>query len=84
MVKVFTRDRLQMNRPAFRLAYFFLDITAAGWLTINIVLRLQTLHVFFQVGPVGIIGHARESGLHLLDGFVEVALAAINAGQTEV
>ena len=53
-------------------------------LAIDVVFRLQALHVIFYPSLIGFIRHACERGLHFLDGIVEVALAAIDAGQTDV
>jgi len=51
---------------------------------VDVVLGLQTLHVFLQVGLVGIIRYARERRLDLLDCFVKIALPAVDAGQADM
>ena len=51
-----------MDQP--KLAHLLLTtVFLSPRLAVNVVLGLQTLYVFLQVGPVGIIRHARESGL---------------------
>src|SRR6266478_1924713 len=55
----------------------------AARLTVDVILRLQSLHVILQVGFVG-IGRRRKCGLHFLHRIIEIALAAINAGHTDV
>ena len=55
-----------------------------SWLSIDVVFRLQTLHVLLQVGLVGIIRHGREGGLDLFDGFVEVTLTTVNTSHTNM
>ena len=53
-------------------------------LAVEVLFGLRAFYVLLQVGPVGIIRHARKSALQFFDGFVVFALTAINAGQTDV
>src|SRR5208282_5809039 len=73
-----------MKGPASGWPIFSPNAFGSRSLAIDVFLRLQTFHVGFQVRPVGIIWHARESGLHFLDGFVEVTLPTVDAGHTNV
>jgi hypothetical protein len=72
-----------MGQPSGR-PTLLISVCLSLRLAVEVLFGLRAFYVFLQVRPVGIIGHACKSALQFFDGFVEFALTAINAGQTNV
>src|SRR5258708_5252553 len=72
---------MKMSQPTA--GPFLAEFHPCGWLAVDIFFRLQAFHVALQVGFVR-IGRRRERGLHFFYCVVEITLAAINAGHTDM
>src|SRR5260370_17320885 len=72
---------MKMSQPTA--GPFLAEFHPCGWLAVDIFFRLQAFHVALQVGFVR-IGRRRERCLHFFYRAVEITLAAIDAGHTDV